>query len=533
MPPKAVKPRSVSCRGRDVTQLQEYLKNPSLLKQLFASAMNNDSFLKDFDGQVHANECVFSYPDTEWYSVYLLDENGQKYWNAVEGRAQEYYFKLRISPDGQSAFTSEGTTDISKTDIGDKQHCVINANGNCVLPPKANVPTRPIKARIAKPPTAEMSSLSLDVDPSVLQQIPLQQKAAKAKKSLTREQFENIKDKTVLVKFMIDNMEEQDVIECIRRTSESPSDVAAAEVYTSARPSGPAPPPSAEEISAVNIAAQMPQTEVKKMLKRITKDDIIKDLKSKFSEPVDIRNAIIELCKGAGKMYKPVDTKRGPKLKDFNDEQVELDQALDECAAFEAERVRQRMIARWSSVMARSAEAQRKGKIPSMEQGGPSEVPEAVPQMTADSIISEINEIPDEVARKNAIVQLCVQYGYTTKPSKRAVGGIALVDPDDEVVPDNIALSECAALKAATMASVAFGKRMYRRRKRVSKKAPPKRKKVSPPKRKKVIYRTRPTRKSPRVSATSVPVGTVRSGVDGNSWKVKKASNGVKRWVKI
>uniref|UniRef100_A0A6C0AZB1 Uncharacterized protein n=1 Tax=viral metagenome TaxID=1070528 RepID=A0A6C0AZB1_9ZZZZ len=52
----------------------------------------------------------------------------------------------------------------------------------------------------------------------------------------------------------------------------------------------------------------------------------------------------------------------------------------------------------------------------------------------------------------------------------------------------------------------------------------------------KYIYRkrsTHPKRKSPRVSATSVSVGTVKKGVDGNQWKVKTTKNGVKRWVKI
>jgi len=64
-----------------------------------------------------------------------------------------------------------------------------------------------------------------------------------------------------------------------------------------------------------------------------------------------------------------------------------------------------------------------------------------------------------------------------------------------------------------------------------------KRKKPTPQNKfRKFIYRkssTHPKRKSPRVSATSVPVGTVRTGVDGNNWKVKKTKTGVKRWVKL
>jgi hypothetical protein len=40
-------------------------------------------------------------------------------------------------------------------------------------------------------------------------------------------------------------------------------------------------------------------------------------------------------------------------------------------------------------------------------------------------------------------------------------------------------------------------------------------------------------RKSPSSSATKYPVGHIGIGLDGNHWIIKKASNGVKRWVKM
>ena len=40
-------------------------------------------------------------------------------------------------------------------------------------------------------------------------------------------------------------------------------------------------------------------------------------------------------------------------------------------------------------------------------------------------------------------------------------------------------------------------------------------------------------RKSPGVSANSFPIGTVRTGLDGNNWVIKVVSNGTKRWVKM
>ena len=64
-----------------------------------------------------------------------------------------------------------------------------------------------------------------------------------------------------------------------------------------------------------------------------------------------------------------------------------------------------------------------------------------------------------------------------------------------------------------------------------------KKRKRPTPRNKKMVYKTRlrrthPKRKSPRMSATSAPVGTVKQGVDGNLWVIKKTKNGVKRWMK-
>ena len=56
--------------------------------------------------------------------------------------------------------------------------------------------------------------------------------------------------------------------------------------------------------------------------------------------------------------------------------------------------------------------------------------------------------------------------------------------------------------------------------------------KVFFPKGFKVLKKTQIKRKSPKVSASSVSVGTTKRGIDGNMWKVKKTKNGVKRWFK-
>ena len=124
---------SKSCRGRDATKLTEYIgKSAEEIQKLFAKALERDGYLSSFAGQVEASECIFSYPDSEWYGVYLLDSNGNKFWDHKGQRHAMYYFKLNFfTPAGRKsptdAFTKDGTTDITQTDLEGKKPCVINS----------------------------------------------------------------------------------------------------------------------------------------------------------------------------------------------------------------------------------------------------------------------------------------------------------------------------------------------------------------------------------------------------------------------
>jgi hypothetical protein len=357
-----------------------------------------------------------------------------------------------------------------------------------------------------------------------------------------------MKSKMLIADWMINNMEKEDVVECIKRGSLSPDEIKTAEETIRSAPE------SSEQVAA-EIAAAMPPTEVKKMLIRITKEDLIEDLKKNY--PGDRKQGIIELCRRAGKKLEIRQTKRyGPQLFDSNNDQVNEDIALNECAAFEAERIRQRLLNRWTNVMRRAAIVQKKGKIPAMSQEQPVQVRSRI---TPESIIVEINAISDPVARKQAIIALVAPFGFTTAPSKRATDGIMILDTYGDQVSDLIALEEGAALKAATMNSVSFGRRLRASKKQIMvrkkfkaavKKCKGKRnfqkcvgkllrnkKKTSFGKKRTVSgvrrkYTSEGGRKSPGESATKFAVGTVKKGLDGNMWIIKKASNGVKRWSK-
>ena len=88
-----------------------------------------------------------------------------------------------------------------------------------------------------------------------------------------------------------------------------------------------------------------------------------------------------------------------------------------------------------------------------------------------------------------------------------------------------------------------FGKKRKTSKKKVTTKKKTTKKKTTKKKKKTTTTRLRrsvggskrvsTTRKSPEASATTKSVGTRARGIDGNTWVVKKASNGVKRWSKI
>ena len=52
---------------------------------------------------------MFSYPNSDWYSVYLVDDNGEQYWDTETGNYKKFYFKINVSPDGKDAGINKST----------------------------------------------------------------------------------------------------------------------------------------------------------------------------------------------------------------------------------------------------------------------------------------------------------------------------------------------------------------------------------------------------------------------------------------
>jgi len=146
LPSSNVKP----CSNRDTTLFTEFLKqDPNNINLLIAKALLKTKQLEWFELEEdapHGNECVFSYPDSDWYSVYLKTQNGDIVWTIDEETGEivnpKFYFKINISPDGKDAEITEATFDVPKG-LKTKKNCQV-INGVCSDPVQTSISRRNI-----------------------------------------------------------------------------------------------------------------------------------------------------------------------------------------------------------------------------------------------------------------------------------------------------------------------------------------------------------------------------------------------------
>jgi len=483
-------PSGPTCSGKKAKSFQKLIgfikNNPDKIDVLLARALLHDDMLDVFDGYPHANECVFSYPDSDWFSVYLLDENGKKVWDPDEN-IMKLYFKIRVSPNGEDAaiiektLTNDTPQELIGPDGKEIENCKV-AGTKCTNPDSMKPP--PKEPKEPKAPRAPKSKKPVDdidddddsgpsapsrVSPVILSQLenlslggggsPGQSSSkstkSTAKPKITRDDFEDIKSKELIVDYMVANMNPKDIVSCVKKGALSKSDLEEVEKladmdipdsgeqdYYADESGGTL---TLEELDAVEMANNLPEKEVMSIMKRVTKEAIVK-LINKIDDMDEKKKEIVKLCERAGINKFSTKTARGGKLKLFeNGEQVDdgdVPEIIDECAKREATKLR-RKIALYSGVAELRSQ------------------PAPVKQ-SLDSIINAISGLGND-EKKEAIVSLCkaneVKY-YT----KKARGGkLKLFDENDQQVDDDdidMVLMECAQLEFKRVNS--FG-RIYRR----------------------------------------------------------------------
>jgi hypothetical protein len=329
--------------------------------------------------------------------------------------------------------------------------------------------------------------------------------------------------------WMKNNMYTADILTCIRQsalTDQQKEQLNKLEKYVPVNEVNEANEVN-EDVQAMDIAEQLPPQDVKKMFKRISKEDIVKELNQ--IDPADRQQAIVELCHKSGKNYRIEIRRNKLKIIDNKGEIVDDDDALDECAEFEAERIRQRMLSRWTSTMRIVKNAKEKGKYPPQE-----------PDLDLDLSGLSLNsfgkkkkpltkkkvKLPNNFNKKS-IKGYNKGYSVSAKINKKIYTG-RIVNSKNKKFKFTVKLNGKRYNFNSSQNKIV---KLYLESKRSSFG------------KKKIVSRLRKTvggskyvsttRKSPETSATLHRVGTTSKGLDGNMWTIKKASNGVKRWVKV
>jgi hypothetical protein len=483
-------PSGPPCSGKKAKSFQKLIgfikNNPDKIDVLLARALLHDDMLDVFDGYPHANECVFSYPDSDWFSVYLLDENGKKVWDPDEN-IMKLYFKIRVSPNGEDAaiiektLTNDTPQELIGPDGKEIENCKV-AGTKCTNPDSMKPPPKEPKAprapkskkpvddidddddsgpsapsRVSPVILSQLENLSLGGGGSPGQSSSKSTKSTKstAKPKITRDDFEDIKSKELIVDYMVANMNPKDIVSCVKKGALSKSDLEEVEKlagmdipdsgeqdYYVDEPGGSL---TLEELDAVEMANNLPEKEVMSIMKRVTKEAIVK-LINKIGDMDEKKKEIVKLCKRAGINKYSTKTARGGKLKLFeNGEQVddgEVPEIIDICAKREATKLR-RKIALYSGV-----EELRSQRSPAKQ--------------SLDSIINAIAGLGND-EKKEAIVSLCKANGVDKYSTKKARGGKLKLFENDEQVDDDeldMILMECAQLEFKKVNS--FGRR-YRR----------------------------------------------------------------------
>jgi len=176
--------------------------------------------------------------------------------------------------------------------------------------------------------------------------------------TITREFFEQMKTKEMIVEWMINNMDPKDLIKCVKKGSLSKGDLEEAEKLASseiseyseypesgAGPSGTSGLTNAD-LEVIEMARNIPESELTRMLKKVTKESI-SELINRISDKTEKKKQLIFLCKRAGINKYSTQIRRGVLRLFEGDDQIddeEIPKIVDECAAKEATKLRRRLL---------------------------------------------------------------------------------------------------------------------------------------------------------------------------------------------
>lgn len=365
MPPKKPAVRqdkikgNASCTGRDITPLQNYVLNTDQGRGYLATLLEQEMYLEEYSLQPILNECEFSFAGSDWFGVYLLGPDGNKYWLDGNGAKQPYvyYFKIIPNPEGGLMIDDSTHRFTMPPELVGVKRCIINEKGKCgvekiATPPKApkepKAPSPPKATRESKgkgplvtPPSEVSATLPEDVKllvESLKISAPARSEADPSSKP-GREAMEKMDLKT-LMNWVSVHMYPEDLLRCVRSGKLSEQDKADLDTLEGSIPSGSGGF-SAEDLEAVRMAETLPPSKLFSMLKKITSSDIMADINKLTGESRQRR--IIDLCNETNLGYTKRPYKGSVSIFGPDGERVTDNEALTQCASVRAIQMRSKM----------------------------------------------------------------------------------------------------------------------------------------------------------------------------------------------
>jgi hypothetical protein len=298
-----------------IKALKEALQNTTLRGQ------NLYEFVKE------SSECLLSFPDSDWYAISgLTDKNGN---SAV------FYFKVQESEEDFVCSPAPYRLFERPPELGDRTNCVVS-NKKCVNPDSGGSSSRtraPVKSKkvkieldeetreVATPEIAKkLSKLVIAGDTTTTSS----SRPSGPKTTITREYFEQLKSKDMIIDWMIKNMNREDLIKCVRKQ------------------------PVLEPVQTVVTPPSKVSTQT---LKKVTKEELVSQIKSipeSEEEQYGVRSRnIVKLCKKAnveGSDALTVQKSKKGVWEIFRNGKIVDDmKLLDKCADMEAKWLRRRL----------------------------------------------------------------------------------------------------------------------------------------------------------------------------------------------
>lgn len=213
-----------SCGSKSTQRLSSKTLHGLLAKALAGVSQDFEADITFFDDFEYANECTYSYNNTNWYGIYIIDSTGNPAWATQDdsGKTERFHklwFEVDFNGPNGPRIKEETATHTMPEFLKKYKQCALK-DGKCVV---GNMD--PVRLKIKnktpstmKPPPGLVTVPNELMEKLNLTDVPSAMETSGAGKTVTRNYLEGLSN-DVLMDWMINNMEPQKIMGCLGKSS--------------------------------------------------------------------------------------------------------------------------------------------------------------------------------------------------------------------------------------------------------------------------------------------------------------------------